>query len=222
MRSHPDVSASLEESEILPSAADLAYKAMDLGFGTTGMALDDYPFACICTAEGKCDMDPAETTCKLRPGLNSAGRLSFHMLLWTSLWVLMVAEIWAPRGVRQLQMRVGQQWRSDWSDKKAVLRTAELMLFSELMLFMFWIPQALPSERHGNAGNACINRQKCCGGAIVWLRFPWKPSVWLRTCAVNQAEDGAFGRISAKDCILNVLMKVNWMNVDERRIAMYI
>ena len=89
MRSHPDVSASLEESEILPSAADLAYKAMDLGFGTTGMALDDYPFACICTAEGKCDMDPAETTCKLRPGLNSAGRLSFHMLLWTSLWVLM-------------------------------------------------------------------------------------------------------------------------------------
>lgn len=220
MRSHPDVSASLEESEILPSAADLAYKAMDLGFGTTGMALDDYPFACICTAEGKCDMDPAETTCKLRPGLNSAGRLSFHMLWWTSLWILMVG--WDLSSWCSPTPDEGwQQWRSDWSDKKAVLRTAELMLFSELM-FMFWIPQALPSERHGNAGNACINRQKCCGGAIVWLRFPWKPSVWLRTCAVNQAEDGAFGRISAKDCILNVLMKVNWMNVDERRIAMYI
>ncbi|CAL1133901.1 unnamed protein product [Cladocopium goreaui] len=88
MRSHPDVLEE-ERAEILPSAADLAYKAMDLGFGTTGMALDDYPFACICTVEGKCDMDPAETTCKLRAGMNAARGVSLSAVLtFSCLWWL--------------------------------------------------------------------------------------------------------------------------------------
>eukprot|EP00438_Fugacium_kawagutii_P000193 Skav205014 [mRNA] locus=scaffold2134:163117:166196:+ [translate_table: standard] len=84
MRSHPE---SLEESQeqILPSANDLAYKAaMDLGFGTTGMALDDYPFACICNVEGLCEADPAETTCKLRAGQNSAVPTALHRLVMLS------------------------------------------------------------------------------------------------------------------------------------------
>ena len=81
MRSHEDtLSASLEEAErdqMLPSASDLVHKAMDLGFGTTGMALDDYPFACICDAEGACLGDPAETGCKMRAGMPNGAISSY-------------------------------------------------------------------------------------------------------------------------------------------------
>ncbi|CAK9013831.1 unnamed protein product [Durusdinium trenchii] len=96
MRSHGEsgdshgVSILEEHSDILPSAADLAYKAMDLGFGTTGMALDDYPFACICDAEGKCAADPVETGCKMRAGMpNNAKSCSLCLWLWLSsfLWL---------------------------------------------------------------------------------------------------------------------------------------
>lgn len=48
--------------------------------------------------------------------------------------------------------------------KKAVLRTAELMLFSELI--MFWIPQAVPSERHGNAGWGSHGSPVCGSGFV--------------------------------------------------------
>ena len=50
----------------------VSVRLVDLGFGTTGMALDDYPFACLCDAEGKCAGDTAETTCAMRPGQNGA------------------------------------------------------------------------------------------------------------------------------------------------------
>mmetsp|Transcript_19418 Transcript_19418/g.45557 ORF Transcript_19418/g.45557 Transcript_19418/m.45557 type:complete len:192 (-) Transcript_19418:105-680(-) len=65
-----------EEEKFLPvlgmdSAADLAYKAMDMLYGTTGIITEDYPFACICDESGKCEGDTLQTACKGRPGSGS-------------------------------------------------------------------------------------------------------------------------------------------------------
>jgi len=58
------------DAEMIPgmSAADLAYKAMDLLYGTTGIIPEDYPYACICDATGLCERDVMKTTCKGRAG----------------------------------------------------------------------------------------------------------------------------------------------------------
>mmetsp|Transcript_58345 Transcript_58345/g.130313 ORF Transcript_58345/g.130313 Transcript_58345/m.130313 type:complete len:128 (-) Transcript_58345:91-474(-) len=62
--------------EMIPiSASDVAYKAMDLMFGTTGVIEEDYPFACLCDAEGLCQNDPASTSCKGRAGQPNAACL---------------------------------------------------------------------------------------------------------------------------------------------------
>mmetsp|Transcript_75372 Transcript_75372/g.243818 ORF Transcript_75372/g.243818 Transcript_75372/m.243818 type:complete len:226 (+) Transcript_75372:53-730(+) len=54
---------------------DLAYKAMDMLYGTTGIIVDDYPFGCVCDEAGTCSNDPAQTSCKGRAGSGSgAGR----------------------------------------------------------------------------------------------------------------------------------------------------
>merc|ERR1719499_1634928 len=62
--------------DILPmlgikSAADIAYKAMDMLYGTTGIIDDDYPFACLCDEEGLCEGDDMSTPCAGRPGSGS-------------------------------------------------------------------------------------------------------------------------------------------------------
>mmetsp|Transcript_12078 Transcript_12078/g.28624 ORF Transcript_12078/g.28624 Transcript_12078/m.28624 type:complete len:163 (-) Transcript_12078:106-594(-) len=65
--------AEMLEAEGIPiNAADLAYRAMDLAMGTTGMSDEDYPFACLCNAEGMCEGDPASTSCKMRSGQPNA------------------------------------------------------------------------------------------------------------------------------------------------------
>lgn len=75
----PPASIAESEEEILPAfgmsnVADIAYKAMDLLYGTTGIIPEDYPFACICNDQGMCDGDAMGTSCKGRPGTWSAAR----------------------------------------------------------------------------------------------------------------------------------------------------
>ncbi|CAE7534694.1 dnaJ [Symbiodinium natans] len=82
--------AEMLEEAIPISASDIAYRAMDLLMGTTGMTEEDYPFACICNPEGVCEGDPAETTCKGRAGQqNAASRLSWVQALAAPALVLL-------------------------------------------------------------------------------------------------------------------------------------
>lgn len=67
--------ASLD-ADMVPgmNAADLAYKAMDLLYGTSGIIPEDYPYACICGASGLCEGDTMKTTCKGRKGTGSGAQ----------------------------------------------------------------------------------------------------------------------------------------------------
>ncbi|CAJ1371327.1 unnamed protein product [Effrenium voratum] len=85
MRAHLDERGDAHQAEMLeipmPSASDVAYKAMDITFGTTGMTEEDYPYACLCDAEGICSKDPAQTICKMRAGQpNGAARFGLQAL----------------------------------------------------------------------------------------------------------------------------------------------
>mmetsp|Transcript_44964 Transcript_44964/g.88996 ORF Transcript_44964/g.88996 Transcript_44964/m.88996 type:complete len:218 (-) Transcript_44964:100-753(-) len=85
------------EEEFLPmlginSAADIAYKAMDMLYGTTGIIDDDYPFACLCDEEGKCEGDDMATPCSGRPGSGSLARPRSRMGLFSMFPWLMVMD----------------------------------------------------------------------------------------------------------------------------------
>lgn len=62
------------DNQIIPgmSAADAAYKVMDVLNGVTGIIPEDYPYACLCDEAGKCIDDILKTTCMGRPGNNHA------------------------------------------------------------------------------------------------------------------------------------------------------
>lgn len=74
----PESMAETDE-EILPmlgvnNMADIAYKAMDMLYGTAGIIPEDYPFGCICNDAGMCDGDAMATSCKARAGSWSHAR----------------------------------------------------------------------------------------------------------------------------------------------------
>jgi len=58
--------------DLATAGADLAHKATDLLYGMTGIGDDlDYPFACICGADGTCVGDSMQTKCSGRAGAGS-------------------------------------------------------------------------------------------------------------------------------------------------------
>mmetsp|Transcript_46339 Transcript_46339/g.110322 ORF Transcript_46339/g.110322 Transcript_46339/m.110322 type:complete len:226 (+) Transcript_46339:64-741(+) len=64
-------------SEINPAmAADLAYRAMDILTGTAGIIPEDYPFVCLCGADGVCKNDPMNTKCPMHTGMSGAQKLA--------------------------------------------------------------------------------------------------------------------------------------------------
>lgn len=75
METHAEGNAQ-NEMAMVPgmNAADLAYKAMDLLYGTSGIIPEDYPYACICGASGLCEGDTMKTTCKGRKGTGSGAQ----------------------------------------------------------------------------------------------------------------------------------------------------
>lgn len=60
----------------LANVGDIAFRAMDMMLGTTGIIATDYPFACICNAQGLCERDIQNTPCPHRAGQMAAARLS--------------------------------------------------------------------------------------------------------------------------------------------------
>lgn len=58
------------------NVGDLAFRAMDMMLGTTGIVVEDYPFACICNAYGVCERDIQNTPCPHRAGQMAAARRS--------------------------------------------------------------------------------------------------------------------------------------------------
>lgn len=60
----------------LGNVGDLAFRAMDMMLGTTGIVVEDYPFACICNAYGVCERDIQNTPCPRRAGQMAAARRS--------------------------------------------------------------------------------------------------------------------------------------------------
>jgi len=60
----------------MANAGDLAFRAMDMMLGTTGIIASDYPFACICNAYGTCERDIQNTPCPHRAGQMAGTRRS--------------------------------------------------------------------------------------------------------------------------------------------------
>jgi len=60
------------------NVGDLAFRAMDMMLGTTGIIAEDYPFACICNAYGTCERDVQNTPCPRRAGQMAAARRSVN------------------------------------------------------------------------------------------------------------------------------------------------
>lgn len=58
------------------NVGDLAFRAMDMMLGTTGIIAEDYPFACICNAYGVCERDIQNTPCPHRAGQMAGARRS--------------------------------------------------------------------------------------------------------------------------------------------------
>lgn len=58
------------------NVGDLAFRAMDMMLGTTGIIAEDYPFACICNEIGTCERDIQNTPCPHRAGQMAAARRS--------------------------------------------------------------------------------------------------------------------------------------------------
>lgn len=58
------------------NVGDLAFRAMDMMLGTTGIIAEDYPFACICNSVGVCERDIQNTPCPHRAGQMAGARRS--------------------------------------------------------------------------------------------------------------------------------------------------
>lgn len=71
-----EASLAEEQDKFLPGigVADLAYKAMDMLYGTTGIMEGDYPYGCICGDIGVCEKDDMTTPCKGRAGSGNVAR----------------------------------------------------------------------------------------------------------------------------------------------------
>mmetsp|Transcript_42724 Transcript_42724/g.77623 ORF Transcript_42724/g.77623 Transcript_42724/m.77623 type:complete len:180 (+) Transcript_42724:21-560(+) len=67
-----DRSGSDASDEINPAMlSDLAYRAWDILTGTAGIIPEDYPFVCLCGADGICKGDSMKTKCPMHKGMTS-------------------------------------------------------------------------------------------------------------------------------------------------------
>lgn len=70
-----EASLAEEQDEFFPGIiGDVAYKAMDMLYGTTGIIEGDYPYGCICGDDGVCEKDDKKTLCKGRAGSGNGAR----------------------------------------------------------------------------------------------------------------------------------------------------
>lgn len=80
------------------NVADVTNRAMDMLTGVTGIIEEDYPFACNCNLQGRCESDIAGTSCAQRAGLmggarHAAGRADLTLLCTVLLAVLSIIAI---------------------------------------------------------------------------------------------------------------------------------